>query len=102
MQLISLSAIANQSFTVQLDSNIYEMTLNEINGLMAATLTINGTVVISGTRLVPETPILPYRYQENGNFILFTEEDEYPYYTEFGVTQYLLYLSQAEIEALND
>ena len=38
---------------------------------------------------------------ENGNFILQTSNYEYPDYTMFGVTQYLIFATQAEIEAIN-
>lgn len=100
---IPLQAIPNQSLSVQLDGQRYDIRLNEANGIMAATISINETVVISGARIVDSGALLNYQYLEGdgGNFVFLTELDEIPYYTMFGDTQQLIYLTAAEIANLN-
>ena len=68
---------------------------------MSIDLTVNEVVLLSGARLVGNYPIIVSDYMENGNFILQTANYEYPDYTRFAIDQYLIYASQAEIEALN-
>jgi hypothetical protein len=97
---IALDPIPNQSLSVQLDNRLYDITIKETHGVMAATIVRDGVTVVSGMRIAPGEPILPYRYQESGNFIILTANDDYPYYTQFGITQNFLYLSPAELEVL--
>jgi hypothetical protein len=97
---ITLDAIPNQSLTIQLDNNFYEISIKETNGAMAATIFRNDVVIISGARIVAGIPLLPYPYQEDGNFLLLTANDDIPYYTQFGITQTLIYASQSELEAI--
>lgn len=97
MILIPLDAVANQSFTINLDGSSYDIAIKETNGVMAANIVRDGATLLLGTRIVAGTPLIPYDYLQLGNFILTTENDEIPYYTQFGVTQQLLYASIAEI-----
>lgn len=102
MVVIPLAAIPNQSFSVRLDLAQYDIRIHDCgNGVTTMDLTINEVVTITGTRIVPNYPIIPSEYLENGNFVLETQNDEYPDYTLFGVTQYLVFASQAELEAIN-
>ena len=50
--------------------------------------------------MTPGMPLLPYRYQERGNFLLLTNEGDLPDFTQFGVTQFLVYLTAAELATL--
>jgi hypothetical protein len=67
---------------------------------MAIDIIRNGTPIISGSRMVPGYPLIPYNYLEDGNFTMLTEDDAYPDYSQFGISQFLIYASQAEIAAL--
>lgn len=100
MRRIPLEAIPNQSFSVRLDDALYDITIKEARGIMAVTIVRDNVELVSGLRATAGTPLLPYRYQESGNFIITTENDEIPYYTQFGVTQNLIYASQEELEVL--
>jgi len=99
---IELQAIPNQELTIQLDSVRYALLIQEAGGIMAATLAIDEVVILQGIRIVAGGPLFPYKYMEGqgGNFVFVTELEEIPFYTEFGVTQSLIYLTVAEIEAL--
>ena len=96
---VGISAIPNQSLSIQLGGRLYDIALREANGVMAATIARDGVTLVSALRITAGTPLLPYRYQESGNFIMTTDEETMPYWDQFGVTQFLVYLSAAELAA---
>ena len=96
---VGIAALANQSLSIQLDERFYEIELREANGVMAATITRDGVTIVSNTRVTAGTPLLPYRYQEEGNFVMTTDGEAIPYWDQFGVTQFLVYLSADELAA---
>jgi hypothetical protein len=102
MQLFDLLAIPNQSIVTTQDSNRYELRFVSCNGCMAVDVTLNGTVLFTGSRIVAGVPIIPFVYLEgnNGNFIMVCETEDLVDYTLFGLSQNLYYLSYAEMQAL--
>lgn len=100
MRTINLIAIPNQSLSVRLDDVRYEFRFKETNGIMMVDITRNDVVILSGQRIVAGTPLIPYTYLEHGNFFILTEDEDLPYYTQFGITQSFVYLTVAEIEAI--
>lgn len=99
MELITLDAIPSQEFTVSLGDNRYSIKVYSIDGHMSYDLSINAEQVLQGFKLVNDVPLLPYVYQEiNGNFLLVLPEDEIPDYENFGLSQFLYYLTQDEID----
>lgn len=102
MQTIPLSALPNQNFTVTLGDDAYNFTLNTCVNITTITLFRNQTLILSGERVPPLTPIIPYEYLESGNFIFVTKNEEYPIYSEFGVSQFLMYVTQDELTAFRD
>jgi hypothetical protein len=100
MQRIPLAAIPNQSFSVNLGSRAYNFTIKTTVNVMSVDITRDNIILELGARIVAGTPLLPYRYQEDGNFVITTANEEYPFYTFFGVTQFLIYASAAELAAI--
>lgn len=100
MIIVPLARVPNQTFSITLDSNQYNIGVFTTRSTMAIDITRNNEIVIQGQRLVPDSIVIPYRYLEDGNFFILTENGEYPFYTEFGVSQTLLYASTAELEEL--
>ena len=96
---VCIATLANQALSIQLDERFYEIELREANGVMAATITRDGVTIVSNIRVTAGTPLLPYRYQEAGNFIMTTDGEAIPYWDQFGVTQFLVYLSADELAA---
>lgn len=96
-QIIPVQAVANQRLTTTFDNDRYELTIKEINGVMGVTVVRNAVAVYTNIRIVAGGPIIPYRYQETGNFIFETQNNEIPYYTKFGDTQFLIYASPDEL-----
>ena len=101
MNQITVDAIPNQKFTVQLDKVRYDITIKSINYVTICTIVRDGVTVCDNIRCLPNALLLPYLAMENesGNFIWLTQDDEYPEYTQFGVTQYLMYLTADEMAA---
>lgn len=56
--------------------------------------------ILLGSRMLPNAPLIPYRYLESGNFVMLCDGEEYPTYTSFSDTQSLVYVTVAELEAL--
>jgi hypothetical protein len=99
MMQIPLRAVPNQSFTAILDGNTWAITLKTVGDATAVSLTLNNTALLTGARAAAGALVIPSRYEESGNFLFLTAGNELPYYTQFGVTQSLVYVSAAELAA---
>ncbi|MGJ0509064.1 MAG: phage baseplate plug family protein [Methylocystis sp.] len=97
---IELAPVPNQKLTIQLNDETYEITLRETGGVMSADVKRGDEYVVRGARVVAGTPLVPYEYLIEGNFVLNTENEEYPSYLMFGTTQTLLYVTADEIAEL--
>lgn len=97
---VTIQALPNQEFSIQLGGFRYVITIKEANGVMVMSVVRDDVPVVSNVRLVSGSPVLPYEYQERGNFVMTTDGDELPYYTAFGVTQFLVFLTPAELAEL--
>ena len=97
--LIPIQAVPNQAFSLLIDEVSYAITLKSARGAMVASVTIDDVLSVSNGRFYADTLIIPYPYLEGagGNFFITTEADALPVYTEFDVTQFLIYLTVAEL-----
>lgn len=100
MLTIPLQAVPNQSFSLQINNNNYDLVVRDCGNVMAVDVAINNVVIVIGVRAVPRNFILPYRYLENGNFLITSMDDEYPDWRKFGLEQFMIFASQAELNAL--
>jgi len=100
MQNIQISPIPNQSFSVTIDQNFYNIAIKETNNCMSIDIQKNGEYVIRGSRIISNYPIISYRYLEDGNFLLNALSEDIPYYDKFGISQFLIYASQDELESI--
>lgn len=96
---IPLQAIPNQSIAnLRLSDSVWDITIKEANGYMAVDIVRDNVILQTGARVVSGEPLLPYAWQEKGNFVFTTSTQEvYPYYTNFSITQFLIYTSPAEL-----
>lgn len=101
MELITLQSIPNQEVIVTLNDSRYKIQIKSASGFMTYGIERDGVVIIeNGNRIVNGAPLLPYKYMEEGNFILDIPDSELPDFTKFGSTQFLTYASQEELEAV--
>jgi len=100
---IPLAAIPNQTLSIRLNNSFYNVALKFVSTVMAVDVTRDNMLLVQGQRVVSGFPIIPYEYlwEDSGNFAIITRAGDYPIYTEFGISQYLLFATTAEIEALN-
>lgn len=96
---IEIAALPNQELSVQIGERMYFIGLREANGVMSATITRDGAEIVSNVRITAGTPLLPYRYQEDGNFLMTVDGDALPYFDQFGITQFLVYVTADELAA---
>lgn len=101
MKAITLQAIPNQEIIVTVDENRYTIQIKDCSGFMTYGVQRNGeTIINNGNRIVNGALLLPYQYMEDGNFIFNIPDSELPDYTQFEVTQFLVYASQEELESI--
>lgn len=101
MENITLQSIPSQVAIVTLDGSRYEITIKDADGFMVCGIVRDGiTILDPGFRIVNGTPLIPYRYLENGNFAFDIPEDETPNYEQFQTTQFLVYASPEELESI--
>lgn len=97
---LSLQALPNQSFSVTLDDDFYDITVHQAYDTMCATIVKNNELILSGQRIIPGFPIIPYLYRSISNFVLTTLNDALPDYSQFNVSQFLVYASSFEVLAI--
>jgi hypothetical protein len=97
MQVIPISAIPNQQLSVILNDNQWNITLRDTNGTISVSLTKNSEVIVQNARAVAGMRILQSRYQEEGNFAIISNNQTVPDYTQFGITQFLVYITPDEL-----
>lgn len=101
MRTIPIAAVPSQSLSIRVDNVRIVLRIKEANGVMIADVERDNTAVISGTRVLAGEPIIPYRYLEEGNFLVLTIDDELPDWREFGISQSLIYITADEVAALH-
>ena len=101
MNNIPIAAVPNQALFVQLDGRAYTIALHSTGAnVVAVDITRDDVRLVTGARVMPGAPLLPYRYQESGNFVLVTDDGDLPDYQKFGATQFLTYVTADELDAL--
>lgn len=97
MQNVPIKRVPNQQFSIVLDDNRWDISLKTTNGTVSVSMTRNNVPIVMNARAVAGMRILPCAYQEDGNFAIATQNQEIPFYDSFGVSQFLVYLSAAEL-----
>lgn len=98
MRQISLLSVPNQSFSVTIDGTLWEIALKTARNVMFADISRDGDVVLLGQRVLPDQPIIPYRYLSTyGNFAILTSDDELPDWQRFNIDQVMIYLTPREL-----
>lgn len=98
-KIIELQAVATQTLEATISAQRYSLRIVEIGGNMAMDILLNDVSIVRGVRLVANNLVLLYPYLRGagGDFMISTQDDEIPYYTKFGLTQFLIYLPPDEL-----
>ena len=96
-----IQAIPNQEFSITLNGNVYDIGIGATAGVMSVSISLNGTLLVESLHAAACAPLIPAEYLEDGdgNFMFLTANNQLPNYTQFNVTQSLLYFSAAELAA---
>lgn len=98
---IDVQQLPNQEFEKEIDGKRYTIKLRTFHGITLADITIDDTVVKRAIRVCPNVPIIPYKYlTQGGNFVFYSIDGSYPHYTQFGITQQLVYMTDEELQEL--
>jgi len=98
---LQIKPLPSQVVTASLGGNRYSITLKDADGFMVSSISRDGEQLTSGVRIVYGTPLLNYKYLGAGDFILFMQDSgDSADYQEFGSSQFLYFVEQAEIDAL--
>lgn len=101
MQTIAFQSIPSQVFNyIDPAGNQWDIGIRLVSQQVAFSFTLNGATLITGITAVPNVPIIPYQYLENGNFLITTQNQQIVDYTQFGLTQTLYFLEPADLAAL--
>lgn len=97
-----MDAVPNQVVTARLGGARFELRLRDIGGMMAVDVTRGDVPILRGMRAVAGTPVIPFRYLEDGagNLIFLSAEDSpdlLPYWPDFGTRTRLIYASDEEL-----
>lgn len=98
MQIVPLQAAPSQTFSfIDPDNNEWNIAVKLVSEQMAFSFTRNGTLLLENITAVAGYRIIPYDYLEDGNFVMITQSQQVPDYNQFGLTQQLVFLTEAEI-----
>ena len=98
---IDVQQIPNQEFIREVDGVRYDLKIRTCQGITLMDITADDVVLKRSVRVSPNIPIIPYKYlTKGGNFMFFCINGDYPHYTKFGVTQQLVYLTDAELSEI--
>lgn len=105
MRQIELRQLPNQSLSITLNNNVYDITIRAVKSgdaqIMAVDIAINNDFVVRGCRAVAGFPIIPSLYLENGNFAIVTDDGDLPNYNLFQISQYLIYAPPDELALIS-
>lgn len=100
---IDVQQIPNQEFLRLIDGNRYLIKFRTFKDITLADITINEEPIKYGLRVSANSYLIPYPYLTNGgNFMFVCNDNDYPHYTKFGVTQQLVYLTAEEIAEIEN
>ncbi len=101
MVIVPLRAVPNQSLSITVERERWDIAVKAAYGSMIVDLFLNDVVVVRGLRIMPNQPLIPYRYlATTGNFLMLTEGETLPDWERFESDQQLVYATAAEIAAL--
>jgi len=84
-----LSSVPNQMFNTNINGSNFEFTFRSFRGIVYINVSVDGNLVCSGVRAVPNTNLFPNKVNSaaGGTFQFQCLDDSYPQYDKFdGIT----------------
>lgn len=99
---VNLQQLANQELTITLENARYVLRVVETNSSMALTIIKDDVTFIQNALLMANDFQLRTNLvdPDSGNFFFDVQNESLPDWRQFGVTQFLRYLTSDELEAL--
>ena len=91
----------NQIISAVLEEDFYDIDIRTYKDLTYISLSRNAENLIYYEKAVTNRDILQYDYQFNGygNFQFFSQLEDYPNYSQFGISVFFLYITKEEVES---
>ncbi|MDR0675643.1 MAG: hypothetical protein LBF97_01195 [Elusimicrobiota bacterium] len=103
MYEILLEVLPNQEINVMLDNVEYILTIQTIKDMTIISITRDNEIILTSQKCVPFILLINYKYlTKGGNFIFDCQDSEYPFWTKFGEKHRLYYLSDEELQELQE
>lgn len=103
MLLVPLQQIPNQEFNIILNGREYRIILRTIQSLTYMSCWVDGEILFYNQLCVPNNWVNVYDYiSVNGKFWFKCLDDDYPTFTQFGITQTLLFYTKDEVQEIKN
>lgn len=96
MELIPLEAIPNQKFNVQLDGITYNIRINTRREFSFLSISVGDTPLVLSRICLPNKKVEIPNYKFNGVLFWRCQDNETPFYKQFGVLHKLYYATNDE------
>lgn len=102
MILIPLLSVPNQSFKVRLDNDEVEIQLRTVSDYTLISIRVGEESVIEGQICGADQQVYLYTDTFNGVFVWHSQDGEYPFYSKFGTTHNLYFLTNEEVTEMQN
>lgn len=100
MRDIPLQMVPNQSMSFTVEGARWDVTIKACGSIMAVDVVVDDVPLIQGVRTVAGADVIPFEHlTDHGNLFFITEDDDLPWWEQFGVTQFLVYLTPQELQS---
>lgn len=94
MRIVTVEPIPNQALTVVLDDAFWELRLVTCKGALAVSIKRNNETLVDGARAVAGELIIQQKGRSRfGNFAILTNNGDLVDYSQFGVSQFLAFIT---------
>ena len=102
--IIPIDILPNQKLSVTLEGFRFDISLKSTDTSTLVTIARDDELLIENIRSLGGTFLIPFEYLEGdaGNFFFEVQNEEIIYFTNFGITQRLIYLTAEEVEEIRE
>ncbi len=96
----TLLQVPNQFLSTVVEEDAYNINIRTFKDITYISIQRDNIQLISNERVVVNRDVLLYDFQfnEHGNFLFFSNLQDYPTFSEFEVSVFFLYITKSEVE----